>query len=93
MKNKKDMQPKPSIDDNILNIYQKVDSMLRHREYDKCSKALGRLDVNKTDISILLAWLVATLPAKTMIKKRKAFFDKIKRNCKDESEELLFGLE
>lgn len=78
-------------------IYFSVDELCHAGEFEKLDKMIGMVSVNDQSEDQLLAWLTATLPAKSKLPNRAAFYDKVRivltRINGDQVHEVMKGLE
>jgi hypothetical protein len=77
-------------------IYDKIDKMLTEGQFSLIDSVLNDLDVEIHSVDILLGLLTSTLPAKTKLQGRKAFFLAVEQDIKrrgEWEEGLLTGLE
>jgi len=76
-----------NIDEQIQEVYKHVDSMLRREQFLLCNAELKQVDIQTEELDILLAWLVATLPARSRLADREEF----KRKVADQANIALDG--
>ncbi len=77
-------------------IYDSTDQMLREAQFDEIDLLLSQLSVKDLSTDMLLGLLTATLPARSRLSRRGAFFLDVKKILRDRQEleeGLLTGLE
>lgn len=77
-------------------LYDAVDDLLRRREFDRLDEMLQDTVTSDLSLNVLLGLLTATLPARSRLRSRVAFFQRVDETlrARDEWEEgLLVGLE
>ena len=77
-------------------IYDQVDALLRSGALARIDALLSGTDVRSLSPDVLLGLLTATLPARTKLRSRKAFFKKVEtflKSREDWENDLLTGLE
>ncbi len=74
------------MDDIIQSIYTSVDRLLRHGKFDECDRRLAIVFVRNYPTDLLLAWLVATLPAASKIPSRPVFREKVEAEIRRRGE-------
>jgi hypothetical protein len=77
-------------------IYDRIDTLLIAHEFDEVDAILESADLKILSIDVLLGLLTSTLPARTKLASRKAFFMAIEQEAKRRGEweqGLLTGLE
>ena len=77
-------------------IYDAVDKLMRDRQFDQLDAILAPIAVVGLSVDILLGLLTATLPAKSRLPSRGAFFNAVEQSLKRRGvyeQGLLTGLE
>jgi len=77
-------------------IYDQVDALLRSGDFAQVDVVLDKVDVGSVSPDLLLGLLTATLPARTRLASRRAFFRRVEEKLKrreDWADNLLAGLE
>jgi hypothetical protein len=77
-------------------IYERIDSLMKEGKFNEIDRELQRMDINSTDINIILAYLTTTLPVRSKLSNRKKFYSEFEKQLKANSEYetgLLDGLE
>jgi hypothetical protein len=85
-----------SIQSALDQLYDHFDALFHSRSYEKVDEILQSLIVESMSTTMLIGYLTATLPAKSKLSHRAAFFRSVKRELAkrgDEDESLLQGLE
>lgn len=59
----------------IDDIYEEVDQLARAGRFNQIDQRLCGVDVPEVEAVELLAWLTATVPCKTKLESRGAFFE------------------
>jgi hypothetical protein len=73
-------QPRTMIDDSDLDhIYDTVDQQFISEKFAEVDRVLEALVVENTSTDELIAFLTATLPAKSKLKKRAEFCERVKK--------------
>jgi hypothetical protein len=64
-------------------IYDWVDLKFRSSEFADVDKRLASIDLQKTNMTILLTWLTATFSARSKLPSREAIFNYVDENSHD----------
>lgn len=85
-----------TIDDELDTLFHTVDELFRQGQFDACNDLLQTIDVEHTDLFLLIGWLSATLPAADKLPNRDDLLNKIEamlqRTQPERVEKLLCGL-
>ena len=77
-------------------LYDAVDDLMRRREFDRLDELLHDTTTSDLSLNVLLGLLTATLPARSRLRSRAGFFQRVDETlrARDEWQEgLLVGLE
>ena len=81
------------IDKQLDEIYDKIDALCWASKWEEIDSILAGIDVDTMDINLLLGYLTTSSWAKSHLKNRVEFFNKVKERTRGEPESLLQGLE
>lgn len=89
---------KTSVDRALDIIFNTIDDLLLDDKFDICNQILESVWVDVFDLDLLLGFLTITFAAKSHLKCRERFFERVYDKClleegKKHTEELLVGLE
>lgn len=74
------------IDYGLDLLFDHIDSMLWQSEFDIISSCLDALDIKAFSVVMLLALLTTTKPAKSKIKSRSSFYERVNNEIEDRKE-------
>jgi len=67
------------VDEALDVIYAQMDELFKTGKFNQVDTILENVDFGQLDLDTQLGFLTATLAAKEYLKKREAFFQKVKR--------------
>ncbi|MBX4209247.1 hypothetical protein KW799_00905 [Candidatus Parcubacteria bacterium] len=77
-------------------LYDAIDDSFKAGDFKSVDNLLKGIDVKKESVTMLLAYLTATLPAKWKLEHRKGFFERVRQEISsrpDSNKDILSGLE
>lgn len=82
--------------EDLIKIYERCDSLMKGGQFTELDSEIATLDITSLDSDLLIGWLTATLPGKSKLPSREAFFKQVREEIKRRGQwekGLLTGLE